>query len=245
MSTPERSWRASFPPQPQWQSIPPTTARALFRRVFRRWGLPWLIRLDNGHPWGLNSGLPPALAVWLIGLGVTLEWIPPGQPQRNGHVERCNGVTQQWAEPKTCLTRGQLQSRLNKECVIQRERYPACAGRSRMETYPELRHSGRPYHPAEEARGWDLARVDAFLAELSLYRRANARGAIWLYGEGRNLGRIHRGLEVRVRFERASRRWVVTDLGGQELKRLPAPELSRQRIMALKVGKTHGPRQPS
>src|SRR5262249_24490219 len=33
-------WRASFPPQAQWQTIPPQDARALFRRVFARWGLP-------------------------------------------------------------------------------------------------------------------------------------------------------------------------------------------------------------
>lgn len=217
----------------------------MFRGVFRRWGLPGTIRIDNGHPWGLNSGLPPALALWLIGLGVSLEWIPPGQPQRNGHIERGNGVTQQWAEPKECSTRAQLQSRLNKECEVQRERYPSIAGRSRLEMYPGLRHSGRPYNTGDEARTWELSRVDDFLAELTLHRRANSRGVIWLYGEGRCLGRAHRGKEVQVRFDKASRQWVANDFQGQELKRLPAPELSRERILKLDVGKTHAPRQLS
>jgi hypothetical protein len=217
----------------------------LFRRVFRRWGLPRTIRIDNGHPWGPNSGLPPALALWLIGLGVSPEWIPPGQPQQNGHVERGNGVTQQWAEPKACATRARLRSRLNQECEVQRERYPAIAGRSRLEMYPELRHSGRPYDPRDEARTWDLSRVDAFLAELTVHRRVTARGTIWLYGEGRCLGRAHRGEEVVVRFDKGSRQWVASDLRGQELKRLAAPELSRARILRLDVGKTHAPRQLS
>jgi len=64
-------------------------------------------------------------------------------------------------------------------------------------------------------------------------------------GEGRNLGRAHCGKEVRVRFDARSRQWIVTDLQGKELKRLPAPELSRERILALKVGQTHGRGQMS
>jgi len=211
----------------------------LFRRLFARWGLPRAVRVDNGHPWGLNRGLPPALALWLLGLGVAVEWIDPGQPRQNPHVERGNGVTQQWAEPSSCATRAELQRRLHRECAVQRERYPAVAGMPRTEAYPGLRHSGRPYRAADERRAWDLARVDRFLAGLTLHRRANAHGAIWIYGEPRNLGRAHRGEEVRVRFDPSDRRWVVTDLADRELKRFPAPELSRARILALDVGKTH------
>ena len=202
--------------------------------------MPRTIRVDNGHPWGLNFGLPPALALWLIGLGLSLEWIPPGQPQKNGHVERGNGVAQQWAEPRSCSTRAQLQARLNKECRVQRERYPSIAGRARIEVYPQLVHTGRPYGLRDEGRLWDLSRVDRFLATLTLYRRASARGGISIYGAVRQIGRAHRGEEVQVRFDASSRQWVVTDLGGQELKRLAAPELSRARILALDVGQTHG-----
>jgi hypothetical protein len=189
--------------------------------------------------------LPPALALWLIGLGVSVEWIDPGQPQQNPRVERGNGVTQQWAEPAACSTRSQLQSRLHKECEVQRERYPSVAGMSRAEAYPALRHSGRPYLPRDEGRGWDLSRVDRFLADLTLHRRANARGVISIYGEARNLGRPHRGKEVRVRFDSGSRQWVVTDLQGEELKRLAALELSRKQILDLKVGQTHSRGQMS
>jgi hypothetical protein len=176
---------------------------------------------------------------------VAVEWIPPGRPQRNGHVERGNGVTQQWAEPGACSSRAQLQSRLDRECLVQRERYPSVAGASRAEAYPGLRHSGRPYRVRGEGRAWDLARVDRFLGGLTIHRRANAHGAIWLYGEGRSLGRGHRGEEVRVRFDAESRAWVVTDLQGEELKRLAAPELSRERILALEVGQTHSHGQMS
>jgi transposase InsO family protein len=229
-------WRASFPPQPQWQAITPHDARKLFRHVFERWGLPGLIQVDNGHPWGLNSGLPPDLALWLIGLGIDMNWIPPGQPQHNGKVERGNGVAQQWADPKECRSRAELKVRLERECFIQRERYPAIAGMSRLEAYPELNHPTRPYRVVDEDRLWDLARVHQFLSRTAYYRQANAKGAIWLYNRGRSLGRIYRGMEVVVNFDISSRQWIVSNNDGQELKRLPAPELSSERVLALDVG---------
>jgi hypothetical protein len=235
----------SFPPQPQWQTIAPGDARELFRGVFARWGLPQGIRVDNGHPWGLNSGLPPDLALWLLGLGVRMAWIPPCEPQYNGKVERGNGVTQQWAEPSSCPSRFALQENLNRECLIQREKYPSIAGRPRIEAFPALSRIERPYCVDQEGPLWDLSRVDRFLADQVLYRRANAKGAIWLYGWGRNLGRIHRGKEVCVRFDISSRYWIVSDHQGQELKRLSAEELSRERIMALEVGCRRPHRQKS
>jgi hypothetical protein len=231
----------SFPPQPQWQAIVPGDARELFRRVFGRWGLPQGLRVDNGHPWGLNSGLPPALALWLLGLG----WIPPCTPQHNGKVERSNGVTQQWAEPSACRSRFELQAQLNRECLIQREKYPSIAGRPRIEAFPALSQIERPSFAADEDPHWDLSRVDRFLADQVLYRRANAKGAIWLYGWGRGLGRMHRGKEVFVRFNISSRYWIFSEHQGQELKRLPAEELSRERIMALEVGCQRPHRQKS
>lgn len=223
----------------------PGDARELFRRVFPRWGLPQGLRVDNGHPWGLNSGLPPALALWLIGLGVAMAWIPPCKPQHNGKVERSNGVTQQWAEPSACGSRFELQEPLNRECLIPREKYPSIAGRPRIAAFPELSQIERPYCAAEEDEHWDLSRVDRFLGEQVLYRRAHAKGAIWLYGWGRSLGRTHRGKEVFVRFDISSRYWIVSDHQGQELKRLPAEELSRERIMALEVGCKRPHRQKS
>src|SRR5262249_61075166 len=110
-----------------------------------------------------------------------------------------------------------LRPRLERGGRIPRERYPAIAGRSRMEAYPGLRHSGRPYRREDEGALWDEARVGRFLAAGVYYRRANARGAIWLYGRGRGLGRRHRGKEVSVRFDPAEWRWVVWGHPGQEL----------------------------
>jgi hypothetical protein len=217
----------------------------MLRRVFEEWGLPERIRVDNGHPWGSAHDLPPALALWLIGLGIAVTWNPPHQPWCNPKVERCNGVTQQWAEPHACTDHPMLEKQLEWAAQIQRQEYPAIQGQPRLAAYPELLRSERPYCVADEPRLWDLSRVDAFLAQGVWYRRADRYGQISLYNRNKSLGKAHRGQEVAIGFDRESRYWVVSDLEGKVLVRLIAEELSHERILKLEVGHRRPPRGKS
>lgn len=58
-------------------------------RAFREYGLPDVLRTDNGTPFA-GSGLAglSAVSVWLIKCGVTPERIRPGKPTENGRHER-------------------------------------------------------------------------------------------------------------------------------------------------------------
>jgi transposase InsO family protein len=61
-----------------------------FRDCFAEFGLPRVIRTDNGVPFGIPSalgGLSP-LGVWWIRLGIRPERIQKGVPQQNGAHER-------------------------------------------------------------------------------------------------------------------------------------------------------------
>jgi putative transposase len=64
--------------------------RAQFHRCFAQYGLPRVIRTDNGAPFGVACALGglSVLAVWWIRLGIRPERIEPGQPQQNGVHER-------------------------------------------------------------------------------------------------------------------------------------------------------------
>jgi transposase InsO family protein len=69
----------------------PTHARtkSVFERLFREYGLPQLIRTDNGVPFATCAlGRLSALSVWWIRLGVYPELIEPASPQQNGRHER-------------------------------------------------------------------------------------------------------------------------------------------------------------
>jgi len=64
--------------------------REEFQGVFTRYGIPRIIRSDNGAPFAscrAPLGLS-RLSVWWIGLGIRLDRIAPGCPQQNGGHER-------------------------------------------------------------------------------------------------------------------------------------------------------------
>ena len=60
-----------------------------FERVFREYGLPEVIRTDNGTPFAsLGIGGLSRLSYWWIRLGIHPERIEPGHPEQNGRHER-------------------------------------------------------------------------------------------------------------------------------------------------------------
>jgi len=64
-------------------------AKGAFTEVFRKYGLPKMMRTDNGPPFA-STGLAglSELSVWWMRLHIELERIDPGKPQQNGCHER-------------------------------------------------------------------------------------------------------------------------------------------------------------
>lgn len=65
-------------------------AFTVFERAFKEFGLPQVIRTDNGVPVGSAHALYglTKLAVWWLRLGIQIERTKPGHPQQNGRHER-------------------------------------------------------------------------------------------------------------------------------------------------------------
>ena len=64
--------------------------QACFEILFKRYGLPRMIRSDNGSPFASSRGLLglSRLSAWWLALGISLERGRPGCPQDNGAHER-------------------------------------------------------------------------------------------------------------------------------------------------------------
>jgi hypothetical protein len=208
------------------------------RAAFGRWGQPQQVRVDNGKPWGSWSDLPPALALWLIGLGIELVWNPPRQPQYNGVVERSQGTAKRWAEPERCATVAELQERLRADDALQREHYPFQGGHSRWAVFPGLAHSGRPYPAGDEASSWDLSRVLEHLAGYAVPRRVDQSGKVSVYNHGLYVGTMHRGQTVYLMVDPQRREWLFVAPDGRQLRALPAEELTAERICTLTLNGT-------
>ncbi len=66
------------------------TVRREFERLFTQYGLPEVIRSDNGTPFAASNaplGLS-RLSAWWLALGINLDRIMPGRPDQNGRHER-------------------------------------------------------------------------------------------------------------------------------------------------------------
>jgi transposase InsO family protein len=89
-------------------------AREAFDQLFRHYGLPEIIRSDNGTPFASTGtcGLS-RLSVWWILLGIKLELIAPGHPEQNGIHERMHLTLKQEACHPAAANKRAQQRRFN------------------------------------------------------------------------------------------------------------------------------------
>jgi transposase InsO family protein len=218
-----------------WNLVPASEVRDQLRAAFGRWGLPGELRVDNGKPWGSRGNWPTELAMWAIGLGVTMTWNRPRQPQENGVIERSQGTANRWCEPWTCDTPEELQTRLERMDQIYRASYPYKAVQSRTAYYPGLTDSGHPYTIESESQLWDWSRITTHLSTYVVVRQVDPRGYVSIYNRNRYVGKIHQGKRVSVMYDPETNEWLFADAQGHYLSRKLADELSPQRVLDLDV----------
>ena len=206
--------------------------------------MPGQLRLDNGQPWGGWSDIPPDLALWLLGYDIGLHWNRPRHKQGNAVIERGHGVCQRWVEPHTCQSLEELQERLAYFTTLQRERYPAIEGQSRLAAFPALAAGGRRYDPAHDAEQWDEHRVWAVLGQRVWVRRVDKVGRISVLNRPVAVGKAwaRQAVTVAVYLVDDLPHWQIRDAQGHLLRLHPAPELSRERLRALDVSHRRPPR---
>lgn len=206
-----------------------------------QWGRPVRLRVDNGSPWGTQSVVPSALALWLVGLGVLPVYGRPARSTDNAVVERSHGVLAAWVEPARCADFASLQSRVTWAVHTQRERYHAVNGQPRVEAFPDLLTNPRPYALDMEATLWQMERVKGYLSQFVFRRKVEPNGRVTLFANSYTVGRAYSRSHVTLQLNAESGEWVVQDEHGQELRRLPAHELDEQCIQQLQLGKRRKP----
>lgn len=77
--------------------------RPIFEAAFREYGVPRVMRTDNGAPFAGGAGLS-RLAAWWIRLGIRPERIAPGHPEQNAEHERLHRTLKQETADPPCAT---------------------------------------------------------------------------------------------------------------------------------------------
>lgn len=94
----------------QVEPLSDRTVRPVLRRLFRRFGLPRAIHVDNGGPFGGNGALGlSTLSVWWLRLGIEVEFSRPARPGDNAAHEHMHGILKrETARPPAASRAAQL-----------------------------------------------------------------------------------------------------------------------------------------
>jgi transposase InsO family protein len=168
--------------------ILPEQSEACVRRtmtgVFRTWGLPRIIRVDNASPFaGQGSARQlSTLSVWWLRLGIAVEFTRPAKPQDNGAHEQMHRVlkAETTSPPAANLHAQQRRFDRWRSQYNQLRPHEALQGRVPAKLY---QHSPRSYQPPTQP-----AYPAAWLS-----RRVRTNGSIKFAGLLRFVGRAFAG----------------------------------------------------
>lgn len=199
-----------------------------------RWGHINCFRFDNGRPFGdPKRENRTALALHLIARDCQVMFNPARSPTKNAKVERCQGTTGKWSDPKNCKNLEQLRKSLEFAVWAQRERYPSrvCEKKTRMQYYPELGTNPRRYNPQD----FDLNRVFRYLEKGTWYRTVSSVGQISLFGKRYQAGFKHKNKDLVIKFRIEDKKpyWLCYDKSQQVVAKLFAQNIADASYMDL------------
>jgi hypothetical protein len=158
--------------------------RRAMRQVFRRYGLPKAIRVDNGAPFGGRGALGLSrLSVWWLRLGIAVEFIRRAHPQDNAAHEQMHRIFKADAASPPAGTFRAQKRRTNA--------WIKCYNYERPHEALGQRVPGRIYWPSNQPMPEQLPKVNYPRAWDT--RRVRNRGHIKWRGRERFIGRAFVG----------------------------------------------------
>lgn len=217
MNAPGRLSPRRFSPYKKICEVPVRQVQQALITVFKTWGVPKWIKVDNGRPFGdPQLEIIPPLGLWLISLGIQVIWNRPRTPQDNAKVERSQGVLGNWTEFSKCKDAFDLQIRLWEEADFHNYHFPIrrMENQKRIEAFPGLAFTGRNWNPAD----FSIQRALDFLSTGSWERKTSTNGQFSHYGTRFNVGRAFKNQRLSIKLCPIDNVWHVYDPQGNLIK---------------------------
>jgi transposase InsO family protein len=149
------------------------SVKPVFESAFREFGMPWVVRTDNGTPF-VTTG-PAGLSkfsIWLLKLGIRAERTQPGRPTQNARHERMHRTLGEDAMTPPSKTLAQQQRRFDVFRRVYNEERPHEAH--------GMRTPASVY--VDSARRFTGQLVEPTYPEHFVVRRVRENGVIKLHG---------------------------------------------------------------
>jgi len=216
--------------------------QAACRHAFARFGLPEILRTDQGSCFVGNMpqyGFPSHFTLWLVGLGIVHETIGQGQVTQNGCVERLNRTFNSLVlrdGPFRDLQ--ELQALADATVEFLNTRYPSragsCEGNPPLTAHPQAARPRRRYRRDREDKPFSIKRVYKYLASFVWQRRTDVVGKTSLGRTRYNLGRKHARTLFDVTFDPTDQHFEFQTPDRRIIIRRPAGEITADDILNLK-----------
>jgi transposase len=207
------------------------------RLAFCQWGLPDAVSLDHDPVFidaSSKSPFPMQLHLWLVGLGVAVQFIRVGRPTDHGLTERSHQTWQhQVLDGHVFHAWEGLFGALNDRRTFLNESLPCATlgDQPPLVACPQARLPRRPYHPDHEAALIDLQRVYAFLATCRWFRDVRGNGTVSLGNQVYSVGHTLRGQTLEIRFDPSDQHLVFFNAAAESIQRRPIRNLSTSVLM--------------
>jgi transposase len=207
------------------------------RLAFTEWGLPKQLATDHDRVFydeTSKSPFPTRFHLWLLALGVNLQFGRIGHPTDQGMTERSH---QTWAsqvlQGTTFECYQALWKALEQRKHFLNEHLPCRSLKDipPLQAHPQARTPRQPYRPEWESDLLDLSRVYTFLAQGQWFRKVSAVGTISI---GRHI--YHLGYDWRpdgyaeLTFDPSTCEFACHTPSGKHT-RLPAAWLTKEELM--------------
>lgn len=176
----------------------------------------------------------PELSLWILAKNVEVIFNRPRQPTDNAKVERMQRTTKDWAAIDQAENLDDLEQRLEKAILVQREKFAVSRlqNRTRLEAHPTLLANGRHY----DEHYFKVGKAYQRLADCSFVRKVSTNGQVSIYAQKYFIPRRYKSTFVHVKFDPKKVEWNLYDEHNKFITQLQATNLKAENIRNLSVG---------
>jgi hypothetical protein len=180
------------------------------RRGFLTYGLPNHLSFDRGTVFFDNtcpSPFPTRIHLWLIALGIQVQFTRARRPTDHGIIERHHQtINAQVIQGQTWADLQALWQGLDERREVLNTAIPCrpCGNLPPLQAAPHAIHSGRPYRPEWEEDLLDMSRVGDYLVGAYWVRQGSPNGMIGLGGTKYWVGPAIAKQGVKITFDPAA-----------------------------------------
>jgi len=204
------------------------------RYSFIEWGLPKVIQVDKDsvfYPNATKSAFPTLFHLWLLALGVQLDFIKYPPPIKNAMVERSH----QTMERQTLQGQSyQCWKNLFKFCNERRRlknQIQTNPHSKKIPAHPNAKKNSRCYTVANEAQIINIKRVYQYLAKCRWYRTVSKYKTFSLGGQAYYLKKAIPQAQISIRFCNRAKKLICQDANEQIIQKVSLKNFSSEKLM--------------